>query len=319
MRRHALHWGSRLPNDRLNAALPTLGVLLAAVISGLGWMPLHAVARSGITGLWITLTVVIVACLPLVPFLPALLRARGEEVRSLAWIGGLIGVAYAFYTASLTTTEVTRAILLFYIAPVWGTLLEVFVLRQGFTLRRALSLALGAAGLAAILGIGSDFRFTMNLGDVLALLSGMLWSVGLLFVFRRDSAGIGAQSAALALGALTGAVLLTLLLEPAAAPDAATLIRALPWLAVAGLLFVLPLWVLSLWAGRRISPGRTTLIFMAEVCVGVGSAALWAGQGFGWREATGTFLVLAAATVEFDPRRPRTSAPEAVKMGEESA
>lgn len=284
--------------------MPILGVLLAAVISGLGWLPLHAVARSGITGLWITLAVVLVACLPLAPTLPALLRARGQDLRDLAWIAALIGVAYAFYTASLTTTDVTRAILLFYIAPVWGTLLEVFVLRQAFTLQRAASLALGAAGLAAILGIGLDLRFSMNLGDTLALLSGMLWSVGLLFVFRRGGSGIGAQSAALALGALVGAAVMALLLEPAPFPEGAILLRALPWLLVAGLLFVLPLWVLSLWAGRRISPGRTTLIFMAEVCVGVGSAALWAGQGFGWREATGTCLVLAAAAVEFKPGRP---------------
>ncbi len=291
-------------NDRLNTALPTLGVLLAAIISGLGWLPLHAVVRSGLTGLWITLAVVIVACLPLVPLLPALLRARGAEARGLVWIGALIGIAYAFYTASLTTTDVTRAVLLFYIAPVWGTLLEVFVLRQGFTLRRAASLALGAAGLATILGIGLDFDLTVNLGDVLALLSGMLWSIGLLFVFRREGAGLGAQSAALALGALIGAVALALTLEPAPVPGIAILVQATPWILVAGLLFVLPLWVLSLWAGRRISPGRTTLIFMAEVCVGVGSAALWAGEGFGWREAAGTLLVLAAAAVEFQPAKP---------------
>jgi drug/metabolite transporter (DMT)-like permease len=288
---------------RLNAALPTLGVLLAAIISGLGWLPLHAVARAGVTGLWITLAVVGIACVPLLPMLPKLLRARGRDLKTLAWIGALIGIAYAFYTASLTTTEVTRAILLFYIAPVWGTLLEVFVLRQGFTRRRAASLGLGAAGLAAILGIGFDFRFALNLGDILALLSGMLWSVGLLFVFRREGPGIGAQSAALAVGALAGAVVMAVSLEAAPAPDPAMLLRALPWLLVAGLLFVLPLWLLSLWAGRRISPGRTTLIFMAEVCVGVGSAALWAGQGFGWREAAGTILVLAAAMMEFKPSR----------------
>ncbi|HNB28710.1 MAG TPA: DMT family transporter [Alphaproteobacteria bacterium] len=299
---------SPVPSSRLKAALPTLGILLAALISGLGWIPLHAVARAGIAGLWITLAVVFVACLPLIPALPALLSARGRDRRDLAWIGGLIGVAYAFYTASLTTTDVARAILLFYIAPVWGTLLEVFVLRRPLTPLRVASLALGAAGLATILGIGADFSAGVKLGDVLALLSGILWSIGLLFVFRREGAGVAVQSAALALGALAGAAILALWLEPAPFPHPAAWVDALPALLVAGLLFVLPLWVLSLWAGRRISPARTTLIFMAEVCVGVGSAALWAGQAFGWREAAGTVLVLAAAAVEFRPgverRRP---------------
>lgn len=290
-----------MPFERLNTALPTLGIMLAALISGLGWLPLHAVARAGLAGLWVTLAVVLVAAFPFIWALPSLLRARGQAAKDLAWIGILIGGAWAFYTASLTTTEVARAVLLFYLAPVWGTLLEVFVLRQSVTRRRAASLVLGGAGLATILGIGPDYRFAMNLGDTLALISGILWSVGLLFVFRREGPGLGTQSAALALGALAGAFAMVALLEPAAAPDFGQVSRALPWILVAGLLFVLPLWVLSLWAGRRVSPARTTLIFMAEVCVGVGSAALWAGQSFGWREITGSVLVLAAAAVEFKP------------------
>src|SRR5688572_32747884 len=94
-------------------------------------------------GLWVTLAVVAIAALPL---LPLLLKARGLERRDqvgLFWIAAFIGVSYAFYTASLTTTQVSRAILLFYMAPVWGTLLEVFVLRRPLTLRRGGALTLG--------------------------------------------------------------------------------------------------------------------------------------------------------------------------------
>jgi drug/metabolite transporter (DMT)-like permease len=165
-----------------------------------------------------------------------------------------------------------------------------------------LSLVLGGAGLAAIFGVGAGFDLTVRLGDILALLSGILWSVGLLFVFKRGgNSGVGAQSSALAAGALLGAVAMALFLEPAPAPDMAQLFQALPWLAISGAIFILPVWVITIWAGRRISPTRTTIIFMAEVCVGVGSAALWAGDDFGWRETAGTVLVLAAAAVEFLP------------------
>jgi len=216
----------------------------------------------------------------------------------LFWVAALIGVDYAFYTASLTTTQVARAILLFYMAPVWGTLLEVFALRRPLTLRRASALVLGGAGLVAILGIGLDLQISLNLGDVLALLSGILWSVGLLFVFGRTSTGPGIQCGALGLGALVGGIAMVLLLEPASAPGMDEIARAAPWILASGLLFVMPVWVVSLWAGRVMSPARMTLIFMAEVCFGVGSAALWAGQPFGVRETVGTILVLAAAAVE---------------------
>ena len=221
---------------------PTAGLLLGAIISGLAWLPLRAIERGGVAGLWVALSVVAVACLPLAPALLKLRGLRRRDVLDLLWIAALIGVAYAFYTASLTTTEVARAILLFYIAPVWGTLLEVFVLRQPLTLRRAGALGLGSAGLMAILGVGLDLRFDVNLGDVLALLSGILWSVGLLFVFRRNGPGLGAQSAALAIGALCGAAAMVLLLERAPAPTLATLQAVSPWILATGLGFVLPLW-----------------------------------------------------------------------------
>ena len=279
--------------------LVTTGLLVGAILSGLTWIPLHVIEHSGIVGLWVTLTVIVVASLPL---LPALVKLRGlgrRDLVGLFWIAALIGVDYAFYTASLTTTQVSRAILLFYMAPVWGTLLEVFVLRQPLTLRRASAVILGGAGLVAIFGVGLDLQISFNLGDVLALLSGILWSVGLLFVFGRTGTGPGVQSGALALGALVGGVAMVLLLEPAPAPSIDAITRAAPWILASGLLFVMPVWVVSLWAGRVMSPARMTLIFMAEVCFGVGSAALWADQPFGVRETVGTILILAAAAVEF--------------------
>ena len=293
--------------------LVTTGLLVGAILSGLTWIPLHVIEHSGIVGLWVTLTVIVVASLPL---LPALVKARGlgrRDLIGLFWIAALIGVDYAFYTASLTTTQVSRAILLFYMAPVWGTLLEVFALRQPLTLRRAGALLLGGAGLAAIFGVGLDLQISFNLGDVLALLLGTLWSVGLLFVFGRTGSGPGVQSGALALGALVGGIAMVLLLEPAPAPSIDEIARAAPWILASGLLFLMPVWLVSLWAGRVMSPARMTLIFMAEVCFGVGSAALWADQPFGVRETVGTILILAAAAVEF------SGAPSAAPLSPQSA
>jgi drug/metabolite transporter (DMT)-like permease len=273
-------------------------LLLGAVISGLTWLPLRTIERDGVAGLWIALVVIAIACIPL---LPGLRNVRGIDRRGfidLLWIGALIGVAWTLYFASLTATEVARAILLFYLAPVWGTLLEVFVLRQPVTVRRLTALALGAGGLVTVLGVGS-IDFTFGAGDLFALLSGILWSIGMLVVYSRPPAALSIQSVALGVGALVGAMVMVLLLEPATMPSMDVLTVASPWIALAAFAFILPLWVLSLWAARSVPPGRATLIFMAEVCVGIGSAALWADQPFGMRETIGTALILAAAAVEF--------------------
>ena len=47
-----------------------------------------------------------------------------------------------------------------------------------------------------------------------------------------------------------------------------------------------------------LTPGRIGILLMSDVVVGVGSAAALAGEPFGWREATGTVLIVGAAFVE---------------------
>lgn len=288
---------------RGGAALPTAGLLVAALISGLYWLPLRQVEETGIAGLWAPLAISVMAGLPLM--LP-LLRRRHRRLgdwRDLALIGLFAGGAYALYAASFVLTEVVRVVLLFYLAPVWGTLLEIFFLRRPLTLQRCASLLLGIGGLVVILGPGGTLSLTVNAGDALALVSGVLWSVGVLVIFRRADLAIADQIAAQAAGAAFVATLAAAIgLAGRAAPPLANFIHAFPWLLFTAFVLTVPMWCLSLWASRHLTPARATLLFMIEVCVGVGSAAFLSGDPFGWREASGTALVISAALVEL--RRP---------------
>lgn len=281
---------------------PTISLLIAAFISGLYWLPLRQVERAGISGLWATMTIALLAGIPLL--LPLLRRRTLSDWRDLALIGILVGGAYAFYAASLVLTDVVRAVLLFYIAPVWGTVLEILVLRQSLTRQRIASLMLGISGLIVILGAGADLSSlasVMNWGDALALASGLIWSIGLLVIFRRSDLPTVDQVAAQAAGAVMVAVIVASIgLSGSPPPSIDTVIAALPWLLFVALLLTIPLWCLSLWASRHLPPARATLLFMVEVCVGIVSAAVLSGQPFGWHEAVGTILVLAAAGVELN-------------------
>lgn len=251
--------------------------------------------------------------------LPLLQRRRRSlaDWRDLALIGLLMGGAYAFYAASFMLTDVVRVVLLFYLAPVWGTLLEIFVLRRPLTLRRCASLLLGIGGLTVILGVGGDFALAMNAGDALALASGVVWPVGVLVVFRRADLAISDQIAAQAAGAVAVAILVAAIgLAERSVPSLATIAIALPWLLFVAAALTMPMWCLSLWASRHLTPARTTLLFMIEVCIGVGSAALLSGDPFGWREAAGTVLIISAALVELKrpAKRPIEARSEAADL-----
>ncbi len=281
-----------------SAGRATLGVVGAALISGLYWLPLRAVQQAGIADLWAAVLIAL-AALPVVA-VPLLFihRPRRADIAALLLVAGTIGGAFACYTASLILTDVVHALLLFYIAPAWSTLLEVFVLRRRLTWRRVVALVLALVGLWAILGGTGELPLPRNTGDWLALASGLLWAVGTLVAFRRQDLPMLQQTAALGLGALATSLLLVLLGLGGEMPGSQALGDAAPWLLPLALLLTLPMWFLTLWGVRALTPTRTTLIFMLEVCIGVASAALLTDEPFGWHESLGMVLVLAAAGVE---------------------
>ena len=62
--------------------------------------------------------------------------------------------------------------------------------------------------------------------------------------------------------------------------------------------YLLPMLILTGWPASVLTPGRGGILLMSDVVVGVFSAALFAGEPFGWREGLGTVLIVGAAFVE---------------------
>jgi drug/metabolite transporter (DMT)-like permease len=61
--------------------------------------------------------------------------------------------------------------------------------------------------------------------------------------------------------------------------------------------------LMLLWATQRLEPARVGILLMSEVIVGVISAALLAGEPFGWPEALGGLMVVTAGLIEVWPTR----------------
>ncbi len=282
-----------------SSLVPSVGLVVGGILWGIFWIPLRALDEAGISGAWPGLLVyvgVAALLLPLLAIRPGLLRS---PVKSLAWCGLFTGTAFALYGISLFYTDVVRVLLLFYITPVWSTLLGAFLLGEKITRSRLTALVLGLSGLLVILGVGTRFPWPQNLGDWMALFSGMAWAYGTLCVYRLKDSGVYEQLLAFTLGGfvvsaialmLGGAIINT----PISLPQIS---NALPLLAIA-VAMMLPMLFLTIWPARLLSPGRVGLLLMSEVVVGVGSAAWLTGEPFGVREVTGTILVIAAGLVE---------------------
>lgn len=131
--------------------LPSLGIIFSSILWGLFWIPVRAIEQTGVSALWIG--PVLFACVVLI-FLPfALMRWRSvfRAGPGLILTGLLPGMAFALYAVSFNLTDVVHALLLFYMSPIWSTLLGLVFLRERLNINRLVALILGLGGLVVVL------------------------------------------------------------------------------------------------------------------------------------------------------------------------
>ena len=287
-------------NTARASSLPSIVVVAAASLWGLFWLPLRAFEGAGLAPGWATLAQFVVPAVLLTPVaIFRFTRGRGTGLRQI-WTGLLMGSAFVLYFESLLLTEVVRALLLFYITPVWGTLLEVAVMRRRLTHTRAIALALGIAGFCVILGIDNGLPVPRNLGDAMALVGGITFAVGTMRVGQSADTPVFEQLFSFFVyGGALALLLVMLPIEDMGKPPALSVLNTLlPWLLLIAVVFLVPVMWALLWGAKVLNPGKLGILLQMEAVIGIASAAMFAGEPFGLREVLGTVLVVGAALVD---------------------
>lgn len=293
---------------------PEVVVAIAAGTWGLFWIPLRALDRAGLDPAWVIICQYVTPLLVLLPW--ALYRWRQGQSTGIEQVatGLLVGGGVVLYSESLLQTDVARALILFYVMPAWGTLVEVGLMGRRFTLWRGLALALSLGGLLTILGVGGGAAAPLNLGDVMALLSGIVFTFGAMRVRQSPQVSVFEQVFAFFFfGSLVaGGISLLPLAALGQPPAAAKVIAVAPWILLMAVGLMIPaMWGLY-WGSRFVDPGRLGILLQLEAVVGIGSAALLAGEPFGPREALGAGLVISAGLVEVFGNRGKVMTEEPV-------
>ena len=295
---------NRVARPRLGA--PEAVIAISGALWGLYWIPVRHLEDRGVGVVWMTLGIFLVA---LAMFVPVLVRhppARAVFTPRMLVTGLLTGGSFVLYSVSIVLTEVVTAILLFYLSPVWATVLGRLLLGERFTVSRLAALVLGLGGLWVVLGGESGLPLPRNLGDWCALTAGVTWAFGTLRVHQDAAVSPIAHTGALFVGGTVVIAILALLpaLEapvPAVTAPAAAIVLAVAVLSVLSAGGIL-------WGARLISPGRAGLLLMMEVITGLASAALLAGEPFGTVQVVGSTLIMAAALAEVLPAAGRSRA-----------
>lgn len=285
---------------RSRRALVSFTLAIAAGSWGLYWLPQRMLQDAGMTGGWGTLTQYVLCVLLLAPMI--LLRAmRGLPTGlNMPLIGLLMGGGIMCYANSFLLTDVMRALLLFYLAPLWATLLEIGMARALPHWSRTISLSAAVTGVWIVLGQEAGLPLPHNAGDWLALAGGAFFAAGAARIDAVQPEGITPMlSAFFFYGGLVGIVQLPLLaghLGPAPALD--DLFAMLPWLLALSACFFIPTNVVILGAPRVVGVGLFGILILTELVFGTVSAALWANEPFGWREILGAGLILCGGIAE---------------------
>ena len=163
-----------------------------------------------------------------------------------------------------------------------------------------MALALSMAGLLSILGFGGDFSLALNAGDVMALVSGIVFTIGAMQVRQTQNISVFEQVFAFFFFGAVVSVALFLLFPTQVEdlPSLTLLSTLLPWFFIMAVFFLIPVMSGIYWGSSLLDPGRLGILLQLEVIVGITSAALLSGEPFGWREFIGTVLVVGAGLVE---------------------
>jgi len=301
-----------LKSDSQLAASITL--FLATALWGIFWLPLRHIEALGISGVWAVIAINIAPLLSLLPLLIYRRRFFFKDFKTKTLVGLTLGGGMAFYAIAFLYTTVLRTTLLFYMSPIWATLLAMFILKEKVNAKRWLAIATGFAGLLLILTSKDNHSVatSLNRGDLFALLSGLFWGYGTVVV--RKSAEIPAIDLIPGQYFWATVIGIAVLLSTVGNPDFRLpafeqWIDAAPLVIGFYVLLVLPTIFIATRIAQILSPGRACLLMMSEVLVAGISAPLLAGESISPIEWFAGLLILTATVIEVysAPAKPEPS------------
>jgi drug/metabolite transporter (DMT)-like permease len=283
-----------------------LAILLSTVLWGTLWIPVRGMHEAGSSGAWVTTLGFLIPLAVLLPVALARWRNTLAGLRELRFAGFWLALGIALYTEGLVRGQIARVILLFYLTPVWGTILARIFLREPITGRRLATIAAGLAGMLVIFGVDDGIPSPHSAGDWMGLAAGLAWAVAMV-TFHRGGSRPPFERAFVQFLFL-GPVFFLVALLPGDASTASIAFhlpaRSLAWLLAFALLWMLPVIWLTVYAASDVDPGRFAILLMFEIVVGLATAALLTDEPFGTRELAGAVLVMGAIAFEIGAARP---------------
>jgi drug/metabolite transporter (DMT)-like permease len=302
--------------------LAVLALALNALVWGLSWWPLHQLHAHGLHPLWATAAVFALATLVLCFISPQGWR-HFKQHPQLWWLMVASGLTNIGFNWAVTTGDVVRVVLLFYLMPTWALLLAWWMLGERPTRGALLRLSLALLGVVLVLKTPeSPWPLPQDLPDVLALLAGFSFALTNIWLLRLQHTPESSRMVAMFGG---GAVMATVCAALATFAGVIPAMEAVSWKSVdASTLQALATWapyVVGLsaaflvsnftlqYGAARLSAHTTAMVMMSEVVFASVSSVALGASTLSWRIGLGGGMIVLAALLASQAHTPKDTTP----------
>jgi len=273
---------------------PLLSLLFAASFWGVVWYPLRLLQEAGLSGSWQML--VAYGCAFLVLALvrwPGMAGMHGQGgkliLMSLAASWTNVGFVLAMLEGS-----VARALILFYLSPLWTVLLGHFFLQERLRPATMITLPMGLAGAVLMLWQPQAGMGSFSWADLWALTAGLAFAVANVITRALHHLGTRQKTLISWLGVIMVAGVIVLF-----SGEALPQVAPAAWMGNMALgAFGFMLATLAVIYGvSRMPVQRSAVILLVEILIGAISAWWLAGESLSLREWLGGGLIILAGLI----------------------
>ncbi len=293
--------------------LAVLALALNALVWGLSWWPLRQLDADGLHPLWATAAVFTLATLVLTFISPQGWRHFHQHPQ-LWWLMAASGLTNIGFNWAVTTGDVVRVVLLFYLMPTWSLLLAWWMLGERPTRGALMRLSLALVGVLLVLKTPeSPWPLPQDLPDVLALLAGFCFALTNIWLLRLQHTPESSRMVAMFGGGALMAVVCAILATWAGVIPALSMLATndigawAPYVLGLSAAFLVSNFTLQ-YGAARLSAHTTAMVMMSEVVFASVSSVALGASALTWRVGLGGGMIVLAALLASQAHTDKTHA-----------
>jgi drug/metabolite transporter (DMT)-like permease len=272
---------------------PVFAMLIGASLWGVIWYPMRLLEGGGLGGIWLTLTLYGAA---LVVSLPRTARSIPEFTRSPGMLTLLMlaaGWTNIAFVEAVLEGNILRVLLLFYLSPLWATLMGWALLHERITRVGFASLVIAMSGALLMLWnpiLGAPWP--QGKADWMALTSGFAFALSNVVVRKVQNVSIAAKALLVWAGVvIVGVIMIVAFSLPIPHPSGSIFAAAV----ALGVFGILLMTVLVQYGVTHMPVHRSAVIALVELVAGAVSQQLLTNEVVMMREWIGGLLIVVGA------------------------